>query len=80
MSKRGFLRTRATTSAVVCAGVLALTAIAAPPKQRPLALTNITIVDVLSGAPRRPATVLINNGRILEFRATVNWRFRPGRR
>ena len=27
-------------------------------------LTNITVVDVLSAAPQRPATVLINNGRI----------------
>ena len=65
MSKRGFIWARSTTSAVICTAALALTAIAAPQKQPPLVLTNITIVDVLSGTPRRPATVLINNGRIV---------------
>jgi len=65
MSKRGFIWARSTTSAVIYTAALALTAIAAPQKQPPLVLTNITIVDVLSGAPRRPATVLINNGRIV---------------
>jgi imidazolonepropionase-like amidohydrolase len=65
MSKRGFSWARSTTSAVICTAALALTALAAPQKQPPLVLTNITIVDVLSGAPRRPATVLINNGRIV---------------
>jgi imidazolonepropionase-like amidohydrolase len=64
MSKRAFIRSRSTTSVAIYVAALALPAIAAAQSQRPLVLTNITVVDVLSAAPQRPATVLINNGRI----------------
>ena len=65
MSKRGFTGARSTISAVICAAALAGTAMAAPQTPPPLALTNITVVDVLSAASRRPATVLIDNGKIV---------------
>ena len=64
MSTRGFMRVSSTMFAAICAVALARTTTAAPQKPPPLVLTNITIVDVLSEAPRRPATVLIDNGRI----------------
>jgi imidazolonepropionase-like amidohydrolase len=64
MSKRAFISARSTPLAVVCVAALVFAEIAAAQSQRPLVLTNITVVDVLSDAPRRPATVLINNGRI----------------
>jgi imidazolonepropionase-like amidohydrolase len=64
MFKRALIRSRSTTSGAIYVAALALPAIAAAQSQRPLVLTNITIVDVLSAAQQRPATVLINNGRI----------------
>jgi imidazolonepropionase-like amidohydrolase len=64
MSKRALIGARSTTSAVIYFAALVLPAITVAQSRRPLALTNITVVDVLSDAPQRPATVLINNGRI----------------
>jgi imidazolonepropionase-like amidohydrolase len=64
MSKRALIGARSTTSAVIYFAALVLPAITVAQSRRPLALTNITVIDVLSDAPQRPATVLISNGKI----------------
>ena len=80
MSKPAFIRSRSTASAAIYVAALALPAIAAAQGQRPLVLTNITVIDVLSAAPQRPATVLINNGRISGISSDGNWPFRRARK